>query len=59
MRRTARSYEPAIALLLEVIKSSPNLPDPYHTLGLLYEQVCPATRVLCWCDINCRAKQVR
>ncbi|KAK9844168.1 hypothetical protein WJX81_006772 [Elliptochloris bilobata] len=32
-------YEPAIALLLEVIQSSPNLPDPYHTLGLLYEQV--------------------
>ena len=39
----ACSYEPAIALLLEVIQSSPNLPDPYHTLGLLYEQVCPTT----------------
>ena len=32
-------YEPAIALLLEVVQTSPNLPDPYHTLGLLYEQV--------------------
>ena len=27
----------AIVLLLEVIKGAPNLPDAYHTLGLLYE----------------------
>jgi general transcription factor 3C polypeptide 3 (transcription factor C subunit 4) len=26
-------------LLLEVIKLSPNLPDPYHTLGLLHEAI--------------------
>lgn len=30
-------YEEAIKLLLEVIKLAPNLPDPYHTLGLLHE----------------------
>ena len=30
-------YDEAIKLLLEVIKLAPNLPDPYHTLGLLHE----------------------
>lgn len=53
----ACSYEPAIALLLEVIQSSPNLPDPYHTLGLLYEQVCSN----CWSHehaSDCRCKLV-
>ncbi|KAL4583203.1 hypothetical protein LXL04_007770 [Taraxacum kok-saghyz] len=29
-------YEKAIPLLKEIILSSPNLPDPYHTLGLIY-----------------------
>lgn len=33
----ASRYEEAIRLLLEVIKLAPNLPDPYHTLGLLHE----------------------
>lgn len=28
----------AISLLLDVVKIAPNLPDPYHTLGLLHEQ---------------------
>lgn len=27
----------AITLLLEVVRLAPNLPDPYHTLGLLHE----------------------
>ena len=34
---TSCRHDEAIALLLEVIKAAPNLPDAYHTLGLLYE----------------------
>ncbi|XP_068658624.1 uncharacterized protein [Aristolochia californica] len=29
-------YDEAIGLLREVVLLSPNLPDPYHTLGLIY-----------------------
>ncbi|GAB2286529.1 hypothetical protein Dimus_020927 [Dionaea muscipula] len=32
-------YEEAISMLNEVVRLAPNLPDPYHTLGLIYEEV--------------------
>uniref|UniRef100_A0A1S3XGB5 General transcription factor 3C polypeptide 3-like n=1 Tax=Nicotiana tabacum TaxID=4097 RepID=A0A1S3XGB5_TOBAC len=32
-------YEEAIHVLNEVIRLSPNLPDPYHTLGLIYNAI--------------------
>ncbi|PRW60262.1 general transcription factor 3C polypeptide 3 isoform X1 [Chlorella sorokiniana] len=35
---TGQHHE-AIAKLMDVIRMSPNLPDPYHTLGLLHEAV--------------------
>jgi general transcription factor 3C polypeptide 3 (transcription factor C subunit 4) len=34
-----QQHHEAIALLMEVIRLAPNLPDPYHTLGLLHEAV--------------------
>ncbi|GFR52663.1 hypothetical protein Agub_g15257, partial [Astrephomene gubernaculifera] len=34
-----RDYPPAIALLLEVVQTHPNVSDPYHTLGLLHEAI--------------------
>ncbi len=39
-------HEEAIALLMEVVRLSPNLPDPYHTLGLLHEAVGNAKKAL-------------
>ncbi|KAI4378286.1 hypothetical protein MLD38_015784 [Melastoma candidum] len=30
-------YEEAISVLNQVVKLAPNLPDPYHTLGLIYD----------------------
>ena len=36
----------AITLLMEVIRLAPNLPDPYHTLGLLHEAVGNAKKAL-------------
>ncbi|KAG5563221.1 hypothetical protein RHGRI_005844 [Rhododendron griersonianum] len=32
-------YEEAICVLKEVIRVAPNLPDPYHTLGLIYRKI--------------------
>ncbi|KAK2981899.1 hypothetical protein RJ640_021090 [Escallonia rubra] len=32
-------YDEAICLLKEVIRVSPNLPDSYHTLGLIYNAI--------------------
>ncbi|XP_057508578.1 uncharacterized protein LOC130791465 isoform X2 [Actinidia eriantha] len=32
-------YEEAICVLKEVVRIAPNLPDPYHTLGLVYNAV--------------------
>ncbi|KNA25827.1 hypothetical protein SOVF_002940 [Spinacia oleracea] len=32
-------YEDAISLLTEVVLLAPNLPDPYHTLGLVYNSM--------------------
>ncbi|XP_048500140.1 uncharacterized protein LOC104894179 isoform X2 [Beta vulgaris subsp. vulgaris] len=32
-------YEDAISLLTEVVRLAPNLPDPYHTLGLVYNSM--------------------
>ena len=35
----AQNYPKAIELLQEVIRLSPNNPDPYHTLGVIYEEM--------------------
>ncbi|CAO2824772.1 unnamed protein product [Amaranthus hypochondriacus] len=32
-------YEDAVSLLTEVVRLAPNLPDPYHTLGLVYNSM--------------------
>ncbi|KAL6981150.1 hypothetical protein U1Q18_022779 [Sarracenia purpurea var. burkii] len=32
-------YEEAICVLKEVVRVAPNLPDPYHTLGLIYSAI--------------------
>ncbi|KAL2936929.1 General transcription factor 3C polypeptide 3 [Bienertia sinuspersici] len=32
-------YEDAISLLNKVVRLAPNLPDPYHTLGLVYNSM--------------------
>ncbi|XP_058224439.1 uncharacterized protein LOC131333749 isoform X4 [Rhododendron vialii] len=32
-------YEEAICALKEVIRVAPNLPDPYHTLGIIYSEI--------------------
>lgn len=32
-------YEDAVSLLFEVVLLAPNLPDPYHTLGLVYNSM--------------------
>ncbi|CAL0324315.1 unnamed protein product [Lupinus luteus] len=32
-------YDQAIAVLHEVVRLAPNLPDPYHTLGLVYRSL--------------------
>ncbi|GAB4822338.1 hypothetical protein N2152v2_009384 [Parachlorella kessleri] len=42
----SQKHEEAIALLMEVIRLAPNLPDPYHTLGLLHEAVGNAKKAL-------------
>ncbi|KAL8250747.1 hypothetical protein R6Q59_034440 [Mikania micrantha] len=39
-------YEEAIPLLKEIILLSPNLPDPYHTLGLIYNAMGDKKRAL-------------
>ncbi|KAK1433400.1 hypothetical protein QVD17_10310 [Tagetes erecta] len=39
-------YEEAIPLLKEIIMISPNLPDPYHTLGLIYTDMGDKKRAL-------------
>lgn len=40
-----QQHHEAIALLMEVIRLAPNLPDPYHTLGLLHEAVGDVKKV--------------
>ena len=32
-------YNEAAKLLLEVVRQAPNCPDPYQTLGLIYEEM--------------------
>ncbi|XP_009781369.1 uncharacterized protein LOC107832204 isoform X1 [Nicotiana tabacum] len=39
-------YEEAIRVLNEVIRLSPNLPDPYHTLGLIYNAIGDKKRAM-------------
>jgi len=39
MHYISKEFKEAIELLEEVIKRAPTLTDPYHTLGLIYEEV--------------------
>ncbi|XP_055832295.1 uncharacterized protein LOC129901198 isoform X2 [Solanum dulcamara] len=39
-------YEEAKRVLREVIRLSPNLPDPYHTLGLIYDAMGDKKRAM-------------
>ncbi|CAI9112914.1 OLC1v1013423C1 [Oldenlandia corymbosa var. corymbosa] len=39
-------YEEAIGVLYEVIRVSPNLPDPYHRLGLIYSEMGDKKRAM-------------
>ncbi|KAL2539019.1 tetratricopeptide repeat (TPR)-containing protein [Forsythia ovata] len=39
-------YEEAISVLNEVIRLAPNLSDPYHTLGLIYNEMGDKKRAL-------------
>ncbi|KAI7745903.1 hypothetical protein M8C21_005531 [Ambrosia artemisiifolia] len=41
-----KRYEEAIPLLKEIILTSPNLADPYHTLGLIYDAMGDKKRAL-------------
>ncbi|KAA6423612.1 MAG: hypothetical protein FRX49_06672 [Trebouxia sp. A1-2] len=45
-RKNKRRHAEAITLLLAVIREAPNLPDAYHTLGLLYESQGDAKKAL-------------
>ena len=33
-----KEFDKAIPLLKELIKENPTVPDPYHTLGMIYEE---------------------
>uniref|UniRef100_M4BRF1 Uncharacterized protein n=1 Tax=Hyaloperonospora arabidopsidis (strain Emoy2) TaxID=559515 RepID=M4BRF1_HYAAE len=37
MLYASHQYDEAIALLKDFIKKAPTIPDPYHTLGMIYE----------------------
>lgn len=37
---TEGKFEEAINVYLEIIKINPNLPEAYHTIGAIYEEVC-------------------
>ena len=39
MRHAYREFQQAVQLLLQVIQLAPNLPQPYQTLGLIYEEI--------------------
>eukprot|EP01120_Amphizonella_sp_Union-15-10_P012769 TRINITY_DN5763_c0_g1_i6.p1 TRINITY_DN5763_c0_g1~~TRINITY_DN5763_c0_g1_i6.p1 ORF type:complete len:795 (-),score=154.08 TRINITY_DN5763_c0_g1_i6:183-2567(-) len=39
MLYSCSEYQKAVDILLEIVKQNPNVPDPYHTLGLIHEEI--------------------
>jgi general transcription factor 3C polypeptide 3 (transcription factor C subunit 4) len=39
MLYASQQFAEAVTLLLEVVRQAPNVVDPYHTLGLIYEEM--------------------
>lgn len=37
MMYASHQYDEAIVMLKDFIKKAPTIPDPYHTLGVIYE----------------------
>lgn len=46
LRYAQGHFEEAVRVLYEVIRLSPNLPDPYHRLGLIYKEMGDRQRAL-------------
>ena len=46
MHYAYREWNQAVTMLLEVIRLSPAMPHPYHTLGLIYEELLQPSRAI-------------
>ncbi len=53
MLYASHRYEEAIAMLKDFIKKAPTIPDPYHTLGMIYEDRQDRTKALQFFLIAC------
>ncbi|GLD96395.1 hypothetical protein PINS_up005078 [Pythium insidiosum] len=53
MLYASHQYDDAIALLKDFIKKAPTIPDPYHTLGMIYEDRQDRTKALQFFLIAC------
>jgi len=53
MLYVAHQYDEAILLLKDFIKKAPTIPDPYHTLGMIYEDRQDRTKALQFFLIAC------
>lgn len=53
MQYASHQYEEAIILMKEVIKKNPTIPDPYHTLGMIYEDRKDTAKALQFFLIAC------
>ncbi|RHY45305.1 hypothetical protein DYB38_008907 [Aphanomyces astaci] len=47
----------AIAMLKDFVKKAPTVPDPYHTLGVIYEKLQDRTKAIQFFLIACSATQ--
>lgn len=53
MLYASHQYDEAILLLKDFIKKAPTIPDPYHTLGMIYEDRQDRTKALQFFLIAC------
>lgn len=53
MLYASHQYDEAITLLKDFIKKAPTIPDPYHTLGMIYEDRQDRTKALQFFLIAC------
>ncbi|CAI5747511.1 unnamed protein product [Peronospora destructor] len=53
MLYASHQYDEAIMLLKDFIKKAPTIPDPYHTLGMIYEDRQDRTKALQFFLIAC------
>uniref|UniRef100_K3WLF4 Uncharacterized protein n=1 Tax=Globisporangium ultimum (strain ATCC 200006 / CBS 805.95 / DAOM BR144) TaxID=431595 RepID=K3WLF4_GLOUD len=53
MLYASHQYDDAILLLKDFIKKAPTIPDPYHTLGMIYEDRQDRTKALQFFLIAC------